>query len=530
MVSILAIIDAVTSRKIIHQPGDNLLVTLRGAGLNIRTGCQYSGACGLCQILVRKGDAGPVTVTEKLQLGRKLKQGVRLACQVIPAGDLVVELMHQHDSVLPVSFLSELQSEYCSGGGPADRPDTGFAVSVDIGTTNVSMALFNLNNDQPLGSRTFSNPQCEYGVDVIARMLKAAENPVFSEDMRGKLFGKLGATLQELTATAGVATKDISSLGIVGNTAMLALFSRCFYQQLLDPEYWDKAFSFQDTDHQQIRGFLQLGRRAGVKIVDPLAGFVGSDLLAGITAIRLLDKEPGTLFLDFGTNTEIALWDGNTVWVTSAAGGPAFEGCGMSSGCPAVPGAVYQVRYSPETGSGFTVSTVDGREALGICGSGYVDIIAALLDMRLLDPIGRLPGKTAAAQEITITENPQLKVTKQDIDTLQRAKAAVAAGIRVLSQRAALSPQNLVKVYVAGNFGRFLDIQSAQRIGLLPDIDKSRIQLYPGAALRGCADILLHHGADEMLAKIRAKAVYCNLAFDADFESSFMESLYLRSY
>lgn len=523
------VIDGGTSTKISHRPGDNLLSTLRAAGFNIRTGCQHSGACALCQITIRAGNAGPVTVTEKLQLGRRLKQGIRLACQVVPAGDLVVGLVAQPDSAAPAAGHPELKSAYRTDGFPGNQP-SGCAVSVDIGTTNVGLAMFRRENCELLTARTFTNPQRDYGTDVIARMLRAAEDPAVSEEIQNKLFDKLRESLQEMALAVGVATEDITALGVVGNTAMLALFSRRFYRQLLNPRYWETAFSFRDADKSELRDFFRLDPRADVAIIDPLAGFVGSDLLAGLTAIRILDKEPGTLFVDFGTNTEIALWDGAKVWATAAAGGPAFEGCGMSCGCPAVPGAIYKVRPSAGSETPFTVLTIDDREAVGICGSGYVDIIAALLADNVIDPVGRLPARAPEDQEIALTASPPITVTKQDIDTFQRAKAAVAAGIRVLSRQAAMSPETINRVFVAGNFGRFLDLRSAEQVGLLPGIDRSRIHVCPSAALRGCADILLYREASAMLDQIRNRSTHINLAFDAEFESVYMECLYLKPF
>lgn len=529
------VIEGEKITRVIHSSDQNLLSTLREAGIKIRTGCQLIGACALCSIYVRSGRTAPVTVAEKLQLGHRLAQGMRLACQVIPESDLVIELVtHAENSEMIAHAAGILTACKPSGNDAVSCPSVptaaAYGAAVDIGTTNVSVMLFRSQTGERVAVRSFSNPQREYGNDVIARMIKASEDPATAEKLQQGLFGILRETLQEMASSVGVGTEKITCMGIVGNTAMLALFSRGSYQQLLNPEYWEKTLSIPEIDQQKIIDFFGLGETASVIIIDSLAGFVGSDLLAGTVAIDLLDKEPGTLFVDFGTNTEIALWDGKTAWVTAAAGGPAFEGCGMSYGCSALPGAIYQIRDTGESESPFAVITIDNKAPLGICGSGYIDLIAALLERGLLDKIGRLSGQSAEKQEITVLRNPLIKVTKKDIDNFQRAKAAVAAGIRLLMHQAELSAEQIGAVFVAGNFGRFLDIPHAQRIGLLPTIDRSRVFLCGNAAVSGCAAILSDEKARDKLAQIRSMSQYINMGFDSGFESLFMESLYLKPY
>lgn len=525
------VIDAGISKRIYHQPGNSLLETLRGADIKIRTGCQKNGACALCKVMIREGKAGPITVTEELQLEHWLTKGMRLACQVMPEGDLVIDLIPQGESVIPASKSIEIKSEYLSGEQPrGDAPEKGYGIAIDIGTTNVNVSIFQWENGKQLATQTFSNPQREYGTDVIARVLKASEDVSIAKELQNMLLHQIKEALQELVQTADIGLEDITGIGVVGNTAMLALFSNCSYQQLLDAKCWDKTLTFSERNKECMIDFFQVDQHAHIKVIDPLASFVGSDLLSGITAIRLLDKEPGTLFVDFGTNTEIAFWDGEAVWVTAAAGGPAFEGCGMSCGSAAVPGAIFQVQPSDGPEICFKALSIEGKDAVGICGSGYVDIISALLTMNIVDSIGRWKGTTIEGQEIAIMDHPLIRVTKKDIDMFQRAKGAVAAGIRVLLHRAGMSSTDINHIYIAGNFGQFLDITNAQRIGLLPSIDPARIYLCGNTALRGCADILLYEAANEMLMAAKKRANYINLAFDPDFEPIFMESLYLKAY
>ena len=157
---------------------------------------------------------------------------------------------------------------------------------------------------------------------------------------------------------------------------MLALLTESDPRTLLLPDSWTLPFDLNPDYAKAWADAIGLSPQAAVEVVSPLAGFVGSDLLAGVVATRLTDQ-PGSLLIDFGTNSEMALWDGGTLWVTSAAGGPAFESCGMQCGMPAEPGAIYRVDRQEGSGE-MDFQVIGGGEAKGLCGSGLVDLIALL--------------------------------------------------------------------------------------------------------------------------------------------------------
>ncbi len=160
---------------------------------------------------------------------------------------------------------------------------------------------------------------------------------------------------------------------------------------------------------------------AAVEVVSPFAGFVGSDLLAGVLATHLTDR-PGGLLIDFGTNSELALWDGTTLWVTSAAGGPAFEGCGIQCGMPAEPGAIYRIDPQQEA-TGLRFQVIGDGLARGLCGSGLVDLIAFLRRTGDLTSTGKLTIPYPENVFIVQRENPAIRLTNGDVDIFQRAKA-----------------------------------------------------------------------------------------------------------
>jgi uncharacterized 2Fe-2S/4Fe-4S cluster protein (DUF4445 family) len=258
-----------------------------------------------------------------------------------------------------------------------------------------------------------------------------------------------------------------------------------------------------------------------VNLVKPLGGFVGSDLIAAVLAAGLREGQSPALLIDFGTNTEIALWDGTCFWVTSAAGGPAFEASGMACAVPADAGAIFRVR----AGSPLGFEVMGDGQPKGVCGSGLVDWIACLCRAGVLSSRGNLlPGHDAGALSLD-GEKSGILLSKRDIDIFQRGKAAIAAGVQLLARRAGVACRDLRRIVTTGMFGRSLDVRNAQAIGLLPSIALERVEPYDNLALAGCELLLLSgQGEDEAL---RERARLVNLAQCEDFEEMFMQGLFL---
>jgi uncharacterized 2Fe-2S/4Fe-4S cluster protein (DUF4445 family) len=319
-------------------------------------------------------------------------------------------------------------------------------------------------------------------------------------------------------------SKEIRHIAVVGNTPMLALLAEKSPQILLSPGSWNSGTDCTLENAREWVDALNLAPDAVFETIPPLAGFVGSDLLAGVLAGDLTHKK-GSLLIDFGTNSEIALWDGKTLWVTSAAGGPAFEGCGISCGMPAESGAIYRVTAKPNF-SDVDCRVIDDAEPKGVCGSGIVDLISFLLENRRLDPLGRF--SSADAEGFLLMENPPIRLDRKGVDVFQRAKAAIGAGIRILLEKAGMKVSELERVCVCGAFGQYLDIQNAQAVGLLPSCPPGRIELCGNMALSGCERMVLSTGSRPHMQQLRESARILNLAMMTEFDNLFMECLYLQ--
>jgi uncharacterized 2Fe-2S/4Fe-4S cluster protein (DUF4445 family) len=232
------------------------------------------------------------------------------------------------------------------------------------------------------------------------------------------------------------------------------------------------------------------------------------------------------MLLDLGTNTEMALWDGTTLRVSSVPGGPAFEGAGIHFGMAAEPGAITHVSPRPG-GKGFTCATFGGLPARGFCGSGLLSGVEALRLAGLLKPSGRFMPPVGPEGYALDPAIPQSAITGSDVDAFQRAKAATASAMEELLARAGLGWGDLQRLCVCGAFGRYLDIDQAQAVGLLPAVDGVRIELLSNAALAGCERGLLSVEMELAFSQVTTMSEIINMACAPDWEERYISHLRL---
>jgi len=518
-------------RQIPFTQGLPLRTMLDQTDLPVRSGCNGMGACGLCRVRIERGEVNQPTDNEIAQLGRQsLEAGIRLACQVTPEQDLEIRIMNPAPkaSWLSLPDWKERRMAPLDGISLQDLPGKlkrPYGVAVDLGTTHIHLSLFDLSDGRRLAGRYGLNPQMKFGSDVMTRLVAASENPEHAREMGLQAIQAIGDALFDMSSREGINPGQVVHLVLAGNTAMLALLSGRNYSLLLQPEHWMDTIDCVPEDTSDWTERWQIHTEARIDVIPALGGFVGSDLLTGVVATRLNQKKPGSLFIDFGTNSEIALWDGQVLRVTSAAGGPAFEGSAISCGIPAEPGAIYSVALT-DTGS-FDYSVLADSAVRGICGSGMVDLVACLVKIKRISHTGRFIGEIEKRDFQIKKSGQSIRLTKGDVDLFQQAKAAVGAGIRILMKKATMNTRDLQRICISGAFGSFLNVKNAQDIGLLPKTDTGIVELCGNTALAGCVRILFSPAGDDSLQTVRGQTEIVNLSRCPDFEDLFLESLYL---
>lgn len=519
-------------RTLSFQPDQTLREILDTTDMRVRSGCRGNGCCGLCLVQVEEGTVNEPTENERLELSQEqLDEGIRLACQVVPLHDLRISIVNP----APTSNWKSIgANEYFHPLAARPMVNTsrhGFrhskGLAIDLGTTHISVTLWDMECGKRETGRSGLNQQLLFGADVMTRIVAATESPERAGAISQLAVDSIGQALFDICSREGFNPAEINHVSIVGNTPELALLCARNYDMLLQPKFWASEIDCQPGSTRPWSIEWGIDPDAVVDVIAPLAGFVGSDLLAGVLATSMTAHHDARLLIDFGTNSEIALWDGSTLWVTSAAGGPAFEGSGLSCGMPAEPGAIYQIEQN-EFSQDFIFRVLSGANPIGLCGSGLVDLIACLIRTGGLDRKGKLTGETSGDGISLLEGSRGIVLTNRDIDIFQRAKAAIGAGIRFLLKSAGMTAKNLQRVYVCGAFGRFMNVRNAQEIGLLPGVASDLIELCGNTALAGCEMLLVSPDQSHGLESIRKRTHVINMSNHSEFEELFFESLYLK--
>lgn len=512
--------------RIAVSDGQSVRDVLDTTDWRVRAACGGTGTCGACVVRLIDGEVSPPTLAEYLKLSPEEREaGRRLSCQLRIRGDVQIQL----DDPAPPSEWKSIPPEnlVAQQAAQPELREHIYGLAVDLGTTHIRVALWDRRSGKRIATRRGPNPQGSFGADVLNRLEAARAHPEHAEELaKSARTGILHAVRDILARDVGEVTPMLAEIGevlIVGNTAMLALLTGRGGEALVNPAHWQLAIDFQPLERTTWNALWHMPN-AQIVLPASVAGFVGSDLVADLLATGLVDGQRGSLLLDIGTNTEIALWDGQYLHVTSVPGGPAFEGVGIRHGMTADMGAIYSIR---QTRTGFDCQTIGGEYAKGFCGSGLVDAIALLRGSGKLKPSGRFlvsPGQDGYRFD---PDNPKTALTGVDIDAFQRAKAAVAAAMAQLLWQAGMTWSNLGRLCICGAFGQMLDISHAHSLGLLPPIDPEMIELYADASLAGCERALLYSTGVGRLAALTSKIKAINLSLAVGYEDRYIDNLRL---
>lgn len=525
--SLLSVHSALGVHHIEVMEGQSVREALDASTWRVRAACGGTGACGACLVRVIEGEVSTPTVVEYTKLTPQQRAtGARLACQLRLTGNAAIRMPRPAPpspwKSIPPLHLRPLAA--CKPH-PTQHP---LGVAVDLGTTQIRVALLDRQHGRRIATRYGPNPQAVFGADVLNRLAAARAHPQQAEELAKQARNAILQAVRDILARdVGEIKSMLTEIGrvvVVGNTAMLALLAGRGVGALLDPACWQHPIDCRAPDSPDWRQKWSMPH-AEIVLLDPVAGFIGSDLVADLSATGLTDGPAGSALIDIGTNTEIALWDGNQLYVTSVAGGPAFEGVGIRNGMAAEPGAIQRIQ---PTADGYRFETLDGAQAKGFCGSGLVDAIALLRAEGRLKISGRFAVPLETDGYRLDPANPRTAVIGPDVDLFQRAKAATAAAMAHLLARAGMGWRDLRRLCVCGAFGHTLHLGHAQAVGLLPPLDPEVIELHANASLSGCEQALLSAGGPDRFAALAAKITVLNLSLAPDYEDRYIDHLPLR--
>jgi uncharacterized 2Fe-2S/4Fe-4S cluster protein (DUF4445 family) len=424
---------------------------------------------------------------------------------------------------------------------PGDTTEELYGIAFDIGTTTVVGYLVELRSGETLDTVSGLNPQTVYGGDVMSRIAFAAEDPDNRRKLRTRIVRFVNEQIELACSRAGVTRERIYRVVVVGNTCMHHLFLG------IDPHHLGRA----PYVPAMRGGYRCMAREVGLRVnsgaelftLPLVAGFLGADTVAMILATRIYASSELRLAVDIGTNAEVVMGGRDQLIACSSPAGPAMEGGQIRNGMRAALGAIDRVRI----GEDVSVRTVGDTAPIGICGSGLIDAVAALLDAGIVTPSGRLLGDPQLAlpraQQSRIRKDGEgipefvlvrssesgngqdILITQADIRQLQLAKAAILSGVVTLQQVMGIDDDGISELLVSGGFGNYLNIRNARRVGLIPDLPPSRVCYVANSAGLGAQLALLSETERERAATLAQQVTHVPLPSYPDFQQIFVDAI-----
>jgi len=417
----------------------------------------------------------------------------------------------------------------------SDQPLWGAAI--DIGTTTVSLWLVDLLTGRVVAQVAEYNGQIMRGEDVISRIIYATKAGG-EQEMQQRVVETINTLLERACKRAGCQGEQIMKATFTGNSTMIHLF-------LAIPAASIRLAPFVPVINQvptltAAELGLHMHPEATVDCLPGVASYVGADISAGVLSSGMADTDQVTLFMDVGTNGEIVL--GTREWLVTCAcsAGPAFEGAGVANGMRATEGAIEEVwinagTYEPD------YRVIGGGKPKGICGSGLISLLAELFMTGVIDRSGGInshlntprvrqrEGRTeyVVAWAKETANNEDITITRVDIDNLVRTKAAIYAGYTVLAQNVGLTLDVVEQFLIGGSFGKYINVEKAIQIGLLPDMPWEKFQFLGNTSVRGAYFALLDNQQRQRIHEIAGRMTYIELSADNQFYEAFMSAMFL---
>jgi uncharacterized 2Fe-2S/4Fe-4S cluster protein (DUF4445 family) len=427
---------------------------------------------------------------------------------------------------------------------PGDTTARRYAIAFDLGTTTVVATLLDLDSGQPLAVRSMLNRQQPFGADVITRISSVMMDPDVLQTLRSRAAETMSELTEEVCAEAGVAAaSEVYEITVCGNVTMMQLALG------IDPEPLSMApFVVSTHAFEGVRAAdfgAPVHPRAPAFVFPSLGAYVGGDIVAGMLATGLTRDRRLRLFIDVGTNSEIALGSVDRVLATAAPAGPAFEAAQIKCGMRAAEGAIEGLKISDD---GVTLDVIGDVDPIGMCGSGLVDTVAELAHCGLLDHSGRFIADEDAAEQYPGLADRLTKIgeervfvlvwrgasrdpaesvflSQRDVRELQFAKASISTGWQILMNELGVGPDDISQVLLAGSFGAYLTPLSAVRIGLVPKLALPRIVSAGNVAGEGAKIAALSARERAEARSILREVEYVELSGRADFNDLFIDQL-----
>ncbi|MBU1194265.1 MAG: DUF4445 domain-containing protein [Proteobacteria bacterium] len=421
---------------------------------------------------------------------------------------------------------------------PFDTTHRNFAVALDIGTTTVYGQMLDLHTGEVLAQHGEFNSQISYGEDVISRIMYAEKNEDGLHTLHLKVVENINTIIEKILKQANVLRREVSTITLAGNSTMTQLLLEINPKYIRREPYVPASIVYPPFQAKEIG--IHLDDHAVALVYPGVSSYVGGDIIAGIMASGMYRSSELTLFMDIGTNAEIAIGHQDWMVCTAASAGPAFEGGGVKFGMRASKGAIEDFAINPETYEPMII-TVGNKKAKGICGSGLITLAAKLLETGVIDSRGKFnrnldTPRIRQTDEIweyvlVYRENTDIDrditITEPDLDNLIRAKGAMYSATLTLLEDIGLGIKDIERIILAGGFGSYVDLASAITIGLLPEIEPEKVIYLGNGSLLGCKINCLTNALRKDVARVVNMMTNFELASTPSYMDHYMGALFL---
>jgi len=481
--------------------GDILSHTLHTNNIAIHTPCSGLTDCGRCVVHTSMGNL--------------------YACKTVLSKE------HHHmmvflDSLKPQT-MSALQWYQCPNKlMPRESIQSdAYAVAIDIGTTTIVFEAIDLSSGIAMKSLSMVNRGRLYGHDVMTRITHSVQGA--RDAIHQIMHDDLIMGIAELIHQCKFSSAQLKKIVVAGNTTMMHILQNFALDSLGVAPFQPISTDIKHWDAQRL--FKTLNVTCDVILLPCISAFVGADTVSGLLFCGWQQDTAPHLFIDIGTNGEIALFHDHKITCTSSAAGPALEGGNISCGIASIPGAIYNIRYSEEKNV-FNIRTINDVSPAGLCGTAIIDLMSELLTHDLMDPSGVLNKNAPCILDknvMIVSGADPILFSQNDVRAVQLAKASLRAGIEILLEDANLSHEDIKTVYLAGGFGYNINVTNACRIGLLPMAFQNKTIAVGNASLGGCALLATHPTLTPKLNEIKHHARDIGLMDHPSFHDLFIE-------
>jgi uncharacterized 2Fe-2S/4Fe-4S cluster protein (DUF4445 family) len=462
----------------------------------------------------------------------------REICYTLPVIRSLADMLRSSDGKITATLIqlpAHYQVMHIEPGHTTSRQ---YGIAIDIGTTTVSVLLIDQSHTGIMGVRADYNAQIKCGLDIISR-INYANRPDRLEELRLLVLKTINHLIRQVSDDNAVNPGEIINAVISGNTTMIHLLLGLNPDYIRLEPYTPTLFEVPYLPASEIG--IDMNPESRVYISPAVGSYVGGDITAGLLCTDLsTDTDEISLFIDIGTNGEIAIGNSEFMMTCACSAGPAFEGGGIENGMRASAGAIESVEIDRETGAA-TCSTIGDIRPAGICGTGMISLLANLFATGWMDPAGKLnraktsPNITVSSRNAFYTIVPAAEtsaskpiiISEPDIANIIRAKAAIYAACSLMLDQMGIGFKDIAKVYIGGGFGRSLDLKASTVIGLIPDLSPEKFRYIGNASLMGSYMALISRDYKEKQLNLSRRMTYIDLSKYPDYMDQYTAAQFL---